>query len=431
MESRGRLPFWQACETAAWCMSAVKTGVCRICGATIAPFMTFGRMPIANGFLTEADIPSEYFYELTPAMCVTCATFQLVEAPPPARLFHDRYPFFSSTSRAMTEHFEAFAASVTARVGGTGRDPLIVEIGSNDGTMLRHFTSMGLRAVGVEPSRNVAAAARAQGLDTVDAFFGRDTAERLRARCGPAAAIVAANAICHIPAFDDLARGICDLLAPDGWFIFEDPYLGDMVRQRTYDQIYDEHVFMWSATSVSRAIARHGLELIDVEPQTTHGGSMRYICARAGRSPVSRTVAALLDREDRLGLAKPATFDLFRTACEEARDEFRALLTALAENGKRVAGYAATSKSTTILNYCGIDRSLIEYIVDSTPVKQGLLTPGSHIPVCPPDRFVVDPPDYAVLFAWNHAAEILAKERAFTDAGGKWISFVPALAILD
>jgi methylation protein EvaC len=297
--------------------------------------------------------------------------------------------------------------------------------------MLQCFKTAGMRCVGVEPSTNVADVARERGLDVVNAFFDRQAAAAIREQYGAAAAIVAANAICHVADFHALAAGVRDLLGDEGWFVFEDPYLGDMIEQHAYDQIYDEHVFMWSATSVAGAITPHGMELIDVQPQRTHGGSMRYYCAIAGRKQPSPAVHALIARERERGLTAPVTFDRFRSACEHARRDVRELLTSLHGDGKRVAGYAATSKSTTVLNYCGIDRSLIQFIVDTTKIKQGTVTPGTHIPVRPTEEFRTARPDYAVLFAWNHAREIVAKEKAFTDAGGRWISFVPKVVILD
>lgn len=410
-------------------MTGTEQRPCRVCAAPIAPFMTFGSMPIANGFLDEADIATEYRFELAPAFCESCATFQLYEQPSPARLFHDQYPFFSSSSQAMAAHFDAFAASVRRRLGA--RPALVVEIGSNDGTLLQHFNGDGCRGVGVEPAANVAAVARARGLETIEAFFGRALAESLRSQHGPADAIVAANVICHIPDVQDFAAGVAALLSDEGVLVFEDPYVGDMLAKRSYDQIYDEHVFMWSATSVANAIRPHGLELIDVEAQPTHGGSMRYVCGRAGRHPISAAVAALRQSEEAAGICSRTRYDQFRVECEAARDQFRSLLLSLREQGRTVAGYAATSKSTTLLNYCGIDRSLIAYIADTTPLKQGKVTPGSHIPVVSPDVFLADPPEFAVLFAWNHAAEVMAKQQAFTAGGGKWITFVPDVAILD
>ena len=412
-------------------MSLVRQTSCRVCGDSIAAFMTFGRMPIANGFLSPDQVGSEFLYDLAPAFCSGCAAFQLLEQPPAARMFHDRYPFYSGTSARMAEHFQAFAADVTARAQAIDPDPLVVEIGSNDGTMLRHCHAARLRCVGIEPSANVAEAARAQGLETVSSFFSSQLAAEVRERSGQAAVIVAANVICHIADVHDVMEGVRELLAADGLFIFEDPYLGEMIARTAYDQIYDEHVFMWCATSVSRALASHGLELVDVLPQPTHGGSMRYVCAHARRHPVKASVEALLTAEIRTGLTTAGTYEQFRLACEASRQEFRDLLIGLREHGKRIAGYGATSKSTTVLNYCGIGRSLISYIADTTPIKHHKLTPGTHIPVRPRETFIENPPDYAVLFAWNHAPEIFAKEQAFTGAGGKWITFVPRLAILD
>jgi methylation protein EvaC len=391
--------------------------------------MSFGRMPLANAFLAPEQLGEEYFYELAPASCAGCATFQLIDQPPPSRMFHDRYAFYSGTSARMADHFAAFAALVCARASAIAVDPLVVEIGSNDGTMLRHFRSAAVRSIGVEPSGNVAAVARAQGLVTLTSFFDRALAAAIRERSGAAAVIVAANVICHIAAVHDVFAGVRELLAPDGLFIFEDPYLGDMVASSAYDQIYDEHVFMWCGSSVSRALAPHGLELIDVQPQSTHGGSMRYVCALTGRQPAAASVAALLAAEGRASLATAATYQAFRRACESSRRTFRDLLVRLRRDGKRIAGYGATSKSTTVLNYCGIDSSLIQYIADTTPIKHHTLTPGTHIPVKPHETFSADPPDYAVLFAWNHAPEIFEKEQAFTAGGGKWITFVPAVAI--
>jgi methylation protein EvaC len=391
--------------------------------------MTFGRMPLANGFLNEEDVASEYFFELAPAFCAHCGTFQLIEQPPPEMMFHADYAFFSSSSDRMQDHFKAFAASVVARLRRRA-DPFVVEIGSNDGVMLGHFKEAGCRHLGIEPSDNVARVARAKGLDTLSAFFDDVVAARVVADHGRAAAIVAANVLCHVPHIHRVAAGIALLLDPDGLLVFEDPYLGDMIAKTAYDQIYDEHVFIFSLRSISAVFGRHGLEVVDVVPQTTHGGSMRYVLAHHGRHAASPAVASLLEREQLEGLHDVATYDRFRMSCESSRLALRDLLDRLARERKRVAGYAATSKSTTVTNYCGIGPERIEFIADTTPLKQGKLTPGSHIPVNAHEVFARNPPDYAVLFAWNHSAEIFAKEQAFTAAGGRWITFVPHVQIV-
>jgi methylation protein EvaC len=235
--------------------------------------------------------------------------------------------------------------------------------------------------------------------------------------------------MCHIPDLVGVVRGIKRLLKPTGVAIFEDPYLGDVIEKTAYDQIYDEHVFLFSAHSIQYLFQQHGMALIDVLPQKTHGGSMRYVLAHAGAYPVSDSVTKLLEREKIQGLDRLATFEAFRQKVEKSRVDLVNLLRELKASGKRVAGYGATSKSTTILNYCGIGSDLIDYISDTTPIKQGKFTPGMHIPVLPYETFKNTPPDYAFLFAWNHAEEIMAKEKDFMAAGGKWIVHVPEVKV--
>jgi methylation protein EvaC len=406
-------------------------GRCRICKAEIAPFMSFGRMPIANGFLKPDEIAAEYFFELAPAFCEACGMFQLMEQPRPEKMFHDQYAFYSSTSRHMQAHFEAFAHAVMNNVFAGRANPFVVEIGSNDGIMLRHFRQRGLRHLGVEPSDNVSEVARSQGISTISAFFDPKLADEIAAEHGRADAILAANVMCHIPDLPGVAAGVQRLLKPDGVFIFEDPYLGDMIAKTSYDQIYDEHVFIFSAGSVRRAFAPFGLELVDVMPQVTHGGSMRYTLSLKGGRVVSRNVDEQLAKESALGLDRPETYQRFKSNCERSRVELLQTLERLRVEGKRIVGYGATSKSTTVTNYCGITPEYVEFISDTTPIKQGRLSPGVHIPVKPYGEFVNRYPDYALLFAWNHAAEIREKEAQFVAAGGRWIVYVPEVAIVS
>jgi methylation protein EvaC len=404
---------------------------CRVCHTAISPFMTFGDMPIANGFLTEGQIADEYRFELAPAFCGRCGMFQLMEQPEAERMFHAQYAFFSSTSRYMQAHFRAFADLVMRRVLAGRSNPLVLELGSNDGIMLRHFKDAGIRHLGIEPSENVADVARAQGIQTVSRFFNLELADWIVAEHGRADALLAANVMCHIPDINAVAAGIARVLKPDGVLMFEDPYLGDMIAKTSYDQIYDEHVFIFSASSVAWAFGQHGFELIDVLPQITHGGSMRYVLAPKGSHPISAAVGTQLEAERAQGLHDARTYEQFKAHCEASRSALRALLESLRRDGRRVVGYGATSKSTTVTNYCGIGPEHIEFVSDTTPIKQGKLTPGAHIPVKPYEAFVQNPPDYALLFAWNHAAEIFEKERAFTAGGGKWITFVPRVGIVE
>jgi methylation protein EvaC len=403
---------------------------CRVCGSVIKPFMSFGKMPIANGFLTKDQIATEYFFELATAFCGLCGMFQLIEQPAAEQMFHENYAFFSSQSRSMQVHFKAYAELVMKRFLAGRIDPFVVELGSNDGIMLKHFKEAGFKHLGIEPSGNVADVARAQGIDTLSEFFNLTLAEKLVVKHGHADAVICANVMCHIPDINSVAAGMARLLKPDGVLLFEEPYLGDMIAKTSYDQIYDEHVFIFSATSVSYAFGQHGLELIDVLPQNTHGGCMRYVFAPNGSQQVSPNVTSLLEKEKQQGLDKQETYYQFRENCENSRTSLFELLDKLRREGKRVVGYGATSKSTTVNNYCGIGPEHVEFVSDTTTIKQGKLTPGAHIPVKSYEAFCSNYPDYALLYAWNHSREIFEKEEEFKANGGKWITFVPQVDII-
>ena len=403
---------------------------CRVCAGPCESFISFGRMPVANGFLREEDFADEYFFDLAAAFCERCALPQLVNAVAPDRMFHGEYPFFTSSSRGMVEHFARFAAEVRSRFmpesGG-----LVVEIGSNDGTLLRHFIAPGVRHLGVEPSANVAVAALERGVKSVIHFFDEDSAAEILREEGDADVVLAANCFCHVHDLHALAANIDRVLKPRGVVVFEDPYVGDILDRNAYDQIYDEHMFYFSLAGVSRWLEGHGFEVVDVQPQSVHGGSMRYTVARPGTRTVGDNVEALRREERRRGLDRLDTFLRFRSRIEKSRDDLLALLRRARREEKRVVGYAATSKSTTVLNYCGITRELVEFICDTTLLKQGKFSPGMHIPVRPQAQFAGRYPEYALLFAWNHAREIMANERAFEAAGGRWISYVPEVALVD
>jgi len=402
---------------------------CLVCECPIEPFLSFGKMPIANGFLSADQFADEYFFELKVAFCEHCRMVQLAELVDRERMFHEHYAFFSSTSTRMGQHFQEFASWVKSTYLKAA-DPFVVEVGSNDGIMLKHFADAGVRHLGIEPSANVAEVARQKGVRTVSLFFDEDLARSILAQNGPADVFLGANVMCHIPYIHSVFAGVKKLLAPRGVLAFEDPYLGEIVQKTSYDQIYDEHAFYFSAQSISFLAAMHELELIDALPQNVHGGSMRYVLSHKGAYPVSESVDRLLEQEAVLGLDRPETYQRLRRNIEASRDQLRDMLEDLSRGGRRVAGYAATSKSTTVTNYCGLDSRLVQFISDTTPIKQGKFSPGAHIPIKPYEEFKANYPDYGLLFGWNHADEIMAKEQAFTDAGGKWIVYVPKVQVL-
>ncbi len=354
---------------------------------------------------------------------------QLVEEVPRDRMFHQEYPYHSSGSAVMSKHF-AKTAHYFLETELTGADPFIVEIGCNDGIMLKTIREAGVRHLGVEPSGGVAELARSEGVRVRTDFFEESSASKIRAAEGPADVIYAANTICHIPYIESIFRGVDALLSAAGVFVFEDPYLGDIVERTAFDQIYDEHFFFFTVRSVGAMAQRFGFELVDVERLAVHGGEVRYTIARAGSRTPSAATAELLAEEQARGLAERTTFDHFADAVGQVRDDLIALLRRLRDEGSRVVAYGATAKSATVANYCGIGPDLVPFVCDTTLVKQGRLTPGSHLPVRPVTAFADPYPDYALLFAWNHAEEIMAKEQQFRDAGGRWILYVPEVKII-
>ena len=403
---------------------------CRSCGTQTKPFMSLGSQPLANALVNPDDYSSpEKWYELSPAICSNCYLFQLVEQPDSETMFTEQYPFFTSSSRNMSAHFEDFGSLLIAERPNIKTKGFVVEIGSNDGTFLKPFADAGITHLGVEPSSNVGAIARERGINTKVAFFGYETASEIHAKYGSANLIIAANVIGHIADINDLGRGVANLLAEDGHFVFEAVYLGDVIKNTAFDQLYDEHVFTFSATSVRNAFAKHKLELIDIEHQVVHGGSMRFFLAHRGKYPVRPSVAQLLKNEHRDGLNSEETYEKFRCRTETIRKNLIAQITTLNSNGQFVVGYGATAKSSTVLNYCDLGSNHIAWIQDSTREKQGKLTPGTHIPIVSPKVFQESSPDFAVLFAWNHQIEIEKKEQKWRANGGKWITYIPRVAI--
>jgi len=407
-----------------------KNNICRVTGYPLTEIINFGSQPLGNGFVSSANPEEEYFFPMVAGFAEDSMMFQLINQPEPKKMFHENYAFFSSTSMHMRNHFKTFADHVIDSGYMSEADPFVVELGCNDGIMLKHFSEKGIRHLGVEPSLNVAKEANKVGVKTISEFFSEDLADEVARNHGQADIFFAANVMCHIPDILGVAKGIKKLLKPSGVVMFEDPYLGDIIKKTSYDQLYDEHVFLFSALSVQYLFGTQDMELIDLHPQSTHGGSMRYTLAHKGAYEANDSVAQIIETELKQGLDRQEIFQVFKKNVETSRENLVELLTKLKAEGKRVVGYAATSKSTTILNYCNIGPDLIEYICDTTPIKQGTFSPGMHIPIVPHKMFADNPPDYAVLFAWNHAEEIMAKEQSYMQNGGKWILHVPEVRVL-
>ncbi|SVD21096.1 uncharacterized protein METZ01_LOCUS373950, partial [marine metagenome] len=266
---------------------------CLICNSDYQPFVDFGDMPIANAFATRKEVVNEYTFPMKVGFCENCNMVQLVEQPDRKKMFHGNYAFFSSTSHYMKEHFKKFSNSVS-ELQALDKDSFVVEVGCNDGIMLQNFLSDNVPCLGVEPSKNVAQVASNKGINVVTEFFDQLLAEKILQKHQKADAILSANVMCHIPYIHSIYDGVKTLLKEDGVFIFEDPYLGKVIEKTSFDQIYDEHVFLFSALSISHLANMHDLELVDVESQITHGGSMRYTIAHKGMKKVSKNVTNLI-----------------------------------------------------------------------------------------------------------------------------------------
>ena len=402
---------------------------CRICGGVLREVLDLGRQPVSNAFVKPEETARVPFFRLAVGLCTSCTMVQQLDEVPPREMFRSDYPYRASGSLLISRHFEEVAQRIVQTWPGD-RDGFVVEIGSNDGVMLKTLGKAGIRHLGVDPAAGAADVARSHGVNVRTDFFNASTASEIRAEHGPAHLIFSANTISHISYLDSIFRGVGLLLAPDGLFVVEDRWLGAILTHVYFDQIYDEHIYLFSVRSVQAMAARFGFELIDAEYIPLHGGSIRYTIARPGSRQPTAAVAEFLAQETADGVAEEATFVQFSAEFERIRTDLVALLRDMRSNGRSVVGYGATSRSATVLNYCNIGPDLLPLVCDSTPEKQGCLTPGSNIPVCPPEVFSHPYPDYALLFAWNHAEEIMGKERLFHEKGGRWILYVPRVHIV-
>ncbi|MEU4579641.1 class I SAM-dependent methyltransferase [Nonomuraea sp. NPDC023979] len=402
---------------------------CRICSGPVKAFVDLGFQPRGNAFPRADRVAGEFRYQLVVGMCDSCTMVQLMADIPQEVRYHDEYPYHASNSVVHSRHFEGLARHFLEHEL-TGPDPFIAEIGSNDGVMLATIAAAGVRHLGIEPSAQVAEMSRARGVRVLSQFFDEDSAGPIRAEHGPADVMFGANVIAHISHLASVLKGAKKLLGPDGVFVFEEPYLGSVVEQTAFDILYDEHSFVFSVRAIQAAAELYGLELVDAEPVALHGGSMRYTLGQPGARPVAPAVPELLAAEAAQRLGEHATLEAFARRAERIRDELTALVGSLRAQGKKVVGYGAPAKITTVTNYCGFGPDVIPFVCDSTPSKQGRVVAGSHIPVVAPSVFAESDADHAILFAWNHAEEIMAKERAFAERGGRWVLYVPEVHIV-
>jgi SAM-dependent methyltransferase len=403
---------------------------CRFCGAPLTRVLVdLGASPPCERFLAAADLDSpEPTYPLRAMVCETCWLVQVGEFVPPTDIFTD-YAYFSSYSTSWLEHARRYATRMTAELGLDG-DRLVVEVGSNDGYLLRHFRDLGVRVLGVDPAANVAAVAIAAGIPTEVTFFGRTAAEEIARTHGQADLIAGNNVLAQVPDVNDFVAGIARLLAPAGTVTIEFPHLLRLIEENQFDTIYHEHFSYFTLRTVGRIFAAHGMAVVDVDELPTHGGSLRiHARHRLGAGDPSAAVARVLADEERAGLERGETYDAFASRVARLRQDVLSFLIAERRAGRRVIGYGAPGKANTLLNYCGIRSDLLEFTVDRNPYKHGRFTPGMRIPIREPDRLLAARPDIIWILPWNLRDEIAA--QLAEDAAAIGARFMTAIPHLD
>ena len=403
---------------------------CRLCGATrLTLSFALTPTPPANAFVCADELDqAQPTYPLELFLCDECGHLQLLDVVN-ARLLFENYVYVSGTSPKFVDHFREYAAEVAAQQQ-LARGDLVVEIGSNDGTLLRFFKEAGARTLGIDPAREIAARATENGIETWPTFFSPAVAAEVKAQHGSAGLVCANNVFAHIDDLSGAVEGIRTLLSPHGSFVFEVSYLLDVFNKTLFDTIYHEHLDYHRVGPLRRFFRANGMELVDVKRVDTHGGSMRgFVRILDGSQPVGPAVDELEAVERDAGLHDPATYRQFAARIEASRRELTALLRGLKDDGQRIAGYGAPAKATTLMYHFGLGSDVIEFIVDDSPWKEGLYTPGLHVPVVAPSALYERPLDYVVVLAWNFAEQIIAQHAAFAEAGGRFIVPLPKLQV--
>lgn len=404
---------------------------CRICGAAeLQPVLSLGHTPLANSLLTAAQLDSpEATYPLEVVFCPTCTLVQITETVPPEVLFGN-YLYFSSFSDTVLHNARTLVEQLVQR-RHLDTTSLAGEIASNDGYLLKNYQTYGIPVLGIEPARNIAAKAQADGIRTLNRFFDADVGAELAAAGEQADVIHANNVLAHVADLHGVVSGLRRWLKAAGVAVIEAPYLKDTIDQTEFDQIYHEHLCYFSLTALKTLFADHALKIVDVEHLPIHGGSLRvYVTHADAPEAVQPSVAALLDEEREWGVARLDFYRNFGAKVAQLKTDLRNLLAGIKTAGHRIVVYGASAKGSTLLNYFGLGQETIDYVVDRSTVKQGLYTPGTHLQIVPPERLLADQPDYVLLLTWNFAAEILEQQAEYRRRGGRFILPIPTLKVV-
>jgi hypothetical protein len=409
-------------------VSNAKT-TCRSCeGTDLVTVLSLGRTPLANALLTEERLQEpEQTYPLDLVFCPRCALVQITETVPPEELFRE-YLYFSSFSDTMLRHAEEVAGRlINSRDLDSGN--LVVEVASNDGYLLQFYKKANVPVLGIEPAENVARVAEEErGILTLREFFGESLAQKLSGEGRTADVIHANNVLAHVADLNGFVGGIEVLLKDSGITVIEVPYVKEMVDRREFDTIYHEHLCYFSLTALSRLFERHGLVVLDVERIPIHGGSLRVFAGKSGDS--SPAVSRMLQEEAEWGVEDVFSYQKFGAEVEKLRGDLLSLLGELKAQDKSIAVYGASAKGSTLLNYFGIGRETLDFVADRSTFKQGRYTPGTRLPIHPPEKLLEAMPDYVLLLTWNFAEEILSQQKEYRRRGGRFIIPIPEVEVV-
>ncbi len=406
---------------------------CRHCSAPLAlSLVDLGSAPPSNAYLTEeATHKPEMWYPLRVLVCEQCWLAQTEDFAGREEFFNADYAYFSGYSSTWLSHCERYVTDMTRRFA-LDAGSHVVEVATNDGSLLQYAAERGIPCTGIEPTASTAAAARTRGIPVIEDFFCTRLARELAAQGRQADLIVANNVLAHVPDINDFASGFTILLKPRGAATFEFPHIMHLIREAQFDTVYHEHYSYLSLGTVNRVFERAELEIFDVEEIPTHGGSLRVYAQRraTGRRPRSPAVDALLRREAETGLNDRTFYDGFQARADQIKDEFLSFLLRMKREGKKVAAYGAAAKGNTLLNYAGVKRDLLSYACDAAPSKQGKFLPGSRIPILPPEALVEHRPDIILILPWNIADEIVGQHGYVRRWGGRFAVALPKMEIL-